>query len=399
MPSGHTTREADLSPARLLADAAAHCGSDDWGDLRFVEPLALLLDSCRSTDALGPQGRQVLRQVVLRHLGTRLAIRARVRARPREGDRPLGCPLVITGLPRTGTTLLHNLLAQDPHHRVLRLWEALWPAPDPDHDHPDRPRLQQKAQRWLDGFHDRVPAFRAIHPQAADGPEECDTLLQRAFASQHLEDMFDAPAYAHWRHHGDLSAAYDDHTLQLRLLSSELCDRRWVLKSPGHVSHLGTLRAALPGARVLHCHRDPTEAVPSYASLIRAVREPNTRTLSLREVGDQALERCRWDMERAMAARAADGDGEAFLDVAYGALTADPIGTVQWIYDWLPARLDGSVVDAMRAWLAAHPRDRHGVHRYEPADFGLPPDRVRATLAGYLDRFGELLVTRPARPR
>lgn len=370
----------------LLAEAAARAGHGGWGDTGFVEPLSLLVGSCRATGNLSPAGWRVLRSVVLRHLRNRLYLRAYLERHGDAGTHPPGSPLVITGLPRTGTSLLHNLLAQDPRHRFLRLWEGLHPAP-PGPPGPSEATLVGQAERWLDRFYERVPEFRAIHPLTARGPEECDSLLQNAFASQHFDDMFDAPEYSRWFWHGTPTAQYRDYALQLRVLSAGLDGRRWLLKSPGHLGHLGALLEVLPGARILHCHRDPVRAVPSYASLIRAVRRRNVRVLSLPALGQQALERCSTALHRALEVRSAARE-DRFLDVGFRALTADPIGTVQRVYDWVGDPLDGTVADAMRAWLDAHPPDRHGTHRYTAERFGLSAHRVRTFLAAYLERFG-----------
>lgn len=389
MARPHAATPADLSPDRLLAEATRLAGHDDWGDTGFVEPLGLLIDSCRATGDLTADGWRVLKSVLLRHLRNRLYLNAYL-DRHAEGRRTgLGSPLVITGLPRTGTSLLHNLLAQDPRHRYLRLWEALHPVPPDDDGGGDEERLVGQAERWLDRFYARVPEFRTIRPLTPRGPEECDRLLQNAFASLHFQDMFDARAYADWFTHGDLTGAYEYYALQLRVLGGDRGDRRWVLKSPGHLGHLDELLRVLPDARVLHCHRHPSEAVPSYASLVRAIRRPNTQVVSPTVVGDQALDRCATAVGRALEVRAAADTGR-FFDVSFRELTADPLGVVARIYDWLDTSLDDPTIRAMRRWLADHPSGRRGVHRYDPSRFGLRADRVRPAFTTYLRRFAAM---------
>lgn len=387
--SGGELTAVDLDPPALLARAEQDVGHDDWGDRGFLEPLGLLLDSCRETARLSTVGWRVLRSVLLRHLRNRLHVQRYLARHPAAPERPLGRPLVVTGLPRTGTTLLHNLLAQDPRHRYLRLWEALHPVPPGGHE-PDQATLVAQAERWLERFYAHAPGFRVIHPLTPRGPEECDALLQNAFASQHFDDMFDAAAYSRWFAHDPLDREYRYYALQLQVLGGDRAGREWLLKSPGHVGHLDALLRALPAATVLHCHRDPAQAVASYASLIVAVRGPNSESVSPPAVGAQALARCATALGRALQARAAAGE-EHFVDVAYPALTADPVGTVGRIYDCLGLTLGEDVEAAMRRWVADHPADRHGVHRYEPADFGLDPARVREAFTAYRDRFGALL--------
>lgn len=373
-----------------MARAAESVGREDWGDPQFVEPLSLLVEGCLRTGRLTTVGQKVLRSVVLRHLRNRLSIQGYLDRWPGTPERALGRPLVITGLPRTGTSLLHNLLARDPQHRFLRLWEALHPIP-PDGDELDEPTLVRQAETWLERFYAIAPQFKAIHPLTPRGPEECDALLQNAFASQHFDDMFDAPAYSEWFNSGQLQREYHYYALQLRVLSPEQSpDRRWLLKSPGHLGHLDALLSALPGAVVLHCHRDPAQAVVSYASLITTVRSPHMADVSPAAVGEQALGRCANTIDRALRVRAQAGEHQ-FVDVSYPALVADPVGTVRRIYTRLDARLGDDLADTMRRWVASHPADRHGKHRYDAERFGLTGQRIRSAFAAYLERFASSL--------
>ncbi len=382
---------AELSASALMTEAAERAGHDDWGDRGFTEPLGLLVKSCQSTGRLNQVGWRVLRSVLLRHLRNRLYLQAYLKGRPDAAERPLGAPLVVTGLPRTGTSLLHNLLAQDPRHRVLRLWEALHPVPPGDGHGSDQASLVHQAESWLERFYALAPGFRTIHPLTAEGPEECDALLQNAFASQHFTDMFDAEEYSRWFDGSNLAREYTYYALQLRVLTrDDETAKRWVLKSPGHIGHLDALLEVLPDGLVVHCHRNPVEAVPSYASLILHVRRPNSDDVSPATIGEQALRRCAIALERALDVRAAV-DERRFLDVAYPALVDNPVRTVARIYDWFGVRLDGAVEAAMRRWLADHPSHRHGVHRYDLASFGLSANRVRAAFAAYHQRFGSLL--------
>lgn len=248
----------ESSVADLIDEAAARAGPWD-GDVPFAGTLALLVDSCRRTGALNPTGRDVLHKAAVRHLRNLRYVQAYVDAHPEVVTRQLHAPLVVTGLPRTGTTLLHNLLACDPAHRVLRFWEALHPVP-PAAGGPSAEALQAQAGRWLEGFYRLVPEFRAIHGATPTGPEECDALLQNTFASQHFDDMFDAGAYSAWLARAPLVDEYAHYALQLRVLTGP-APVTWALKSPSHMGHLDALIGALPGATVVLCHRDPHQVV------------------------------------------------------------------------------------------------------------------------------------------
>ncbi|HET9444036.1 MAG TPA: sulfotransferase [Acidimicrobiales bacterium] len=382
----------------LVAEAAARAGAaPEVLPPTFVSTLGLLLASCRGTARLTPTGWSVVRRAALRHLRNLAYLAAHVAAHPEVTAHPLGTPLVVTGMPRTGTTLLHNLLALDPDHRVLHLWQALHPVP-PGPGGPSPAELRAQAESWLAAFHRLVPEFRAIHATTAEGPEECDALLQNTFASQHFDDMFDARDYAAWLATAGLHDEYRHYARQLRVLSAGVgapgaggaggpaAGRTWALKSPSHLGHLDALLDALPGATVALCHREPRQAVASYASLILAVRRPHTDAVDPAVLGAQALSRSATAMTRALAVRAVRP--ERFVDVSYPELVRAPIGAVRRLYGDLGRALDPRVEDRMGRWLAANPQHKHGPHRYALEDFGLDPERVDEAFAAYRVGFG-----------
>ncbi|MGI8776227.1 MAG: sulfotransferase family protein [Acidimicrobiales bacterium] len=380
----------------VLEEAATRSGLWDWGDLEFTEPLRLFVESARRTGALNAVGRDVLHKVVIRHLRNRLSLQAFVKAHPEVRVAPVRRPVFITGLPRTGTTLLHNLMAQDPASRVLHFWEALRPFP-PGSGAGGRSEetLVAEAETWLQRLYALTPYFRAIHASTATGPEECDALFQNCFASQHFDDMFRADDYSAWLADAPLTGEYAHYRLQLRALQLQALqlrggeggDRRWVLKSPSHLGYLSALFETFTDATVVVCHRHPDEAVASYASLVMNVRKPYSDDVAPEVVGAHALRRCSAAMRRALAARDAVGE-EAFVDVGYTALVENPIGVVKGIYERTGQVMADGREAAMRRWLDDNPRDRHGAHRYGLAQFGLTSEAVSEGLAPYADRFG-----------
>ncbi|HEV3401295.1 MAG TPA: sulfotransferase [Acidimicrobiales bacterium] len=377
-----------LSVPALLDEAAARSGLSDWGDLSFTTTLQLLLDSCRETADLNATGWNVLHRAVLRHLRNRLYLQAYATS---ASDRPAGpavaAPVVITGLPRTGTTLLHNLLALDPRHRVLRFWEALHPVPPDPARGTSEEALVAAAERWLERLYALTPGFRAIHGATARGPEECDALLQNSFASQHFDDMFSATAYSAWLNRAELVQEYAYYAFQLGVLTRpEDVARRWVLKAPSHLGYVATLRATFPDVVVVHCHRDPCQAVGSYASLVLAVRSPNSDAVSFAAIGAHALGRSALAMDRALSAREGASDA-GFVDVAYAELVADPLATVRRLYAQVGADLEDDVHATMAAWIADNPQHKHGRHRYTLEQFGLDAADVTARFETYLNRF------------
>jgi hypothetical protein len=384
-----------VSVRSLMDEAEARAGTDEWGSLSFTAALGLLLDSCAETAALTPGGWDVLRRTMLRHLGNRLALQPHLA--PRESGTTGNLALVVTGLPRTGTTLVHNLLAQDPGWRYVRLWEALRPAGCAGaRSVAERSRVEHElvsqAEAWLARFDALVPGFGAIHPTTAVGPEECDTLLQNSFASLHFDDMWSAEAYSRWLWGSALDDEYHYYALQLGVIASgDELSRPWLLKSPGHLGHLEALAKALPDAVVLWCHRHPVEAVASWASLIRAVRSPHTHRLDEVALGRQALSRAWTITERALQARKSLGTTFQLLDVSYSCLLTDPIGAVGKVYAILDRPLPPEALSAAQRWLAENPQHRRGRHVYGLEEFSLSAGQVTERFAPYLEGFGELV--------
>lgn len=376
-----------MSVTRLMYDATIASGLADWGEHSFSATLELLVESCRATAELTPAGWGLLRKVAVRHLRNQLYLQAFLTAHPGTAGQQIVSPVIITGLPRTGTTMLHNLLTLDPDNRVLRFWEGLHPVPVGS-DGEAVEALVRQAETWLERLYTMTPAFRAIHYSTARGPEECDALLQNSFASQHFDDMFRAEEYSQWLNHSDLVDEYEYYKLQLQALATtDERPRRWVLKSPSHLGYLDAVLGTFPDAFVVHCHRRPAEAIASYASLVQAVRAPHTERVSPRDIGRHALRRSSIAVGRALRARE-QRNGDQFLDVAYTKLVSDPFGAVVDLYDRLGRPLVPATAAAMGRWLTENPQAHRGRHHYALDQFGLSSTEVARCMADYCERFG-----------
>lgn len=374
-----------LSLPALMEKAGSVSGLSEWGDLSFTETAGLLLTSCVRTADLNALGVRVLRSVMIRHLVNRLLVSDYVAAHGDLSQRGLRPAVVVTGLPRTGTTVLHNLLALDPNSRVLQFWQALHPVPpDPDHG-PSELELVQQATTWLNRLYELIPSFRTIHAATPTGPEECDALLQNEFASQHFDDMFNAESYSDWLAHAALEREYESYALQLKVLTNEETSSHWVLKSPSHLGHLDALLGVSPDWTVVHCHRHPLEAVPSYASLMFALRSTYSDSASPVVVGRQALIRCQVAMGRALEARRAVPG--RVVDVSYRRLVESPLATVCDLYEQLGRTIPNGLELAVSRWLAENPQGRHGNHRYDLGMFGLASEDISAAFEPYLEEF------------
>jgi hypothetical protein len=377
---------ADLSVASLLAAARRRTGLDDFGDDGFLEPVGVLTDALEREARLHPIGRLAARENLIRVLSNRLRIEADLRAHPEILDIEIEAPLFIVGMQRTGTTVVHRSLAQDPGLRVLMSWEAINPAPPgPTNGRSRDPRVRTAAiaetsLRYL------APDFFAIHPVEAESPEEDCLLLDYAFLSTVPEATQQVPTFSAWLEAQDHGSAYAYLEKILKYLSWQRPGGRWLLKSPHHLEHLNVVLRVFPGARVVWTHRDPATALASFASMMAHAYGVFSDEVDPRTVGRRWLRKTSFMVERALAARADAGDGP-FVDVRYRELVADPVGEIERIAKALGRPFPSELERRIRRWLRENPQHKHGRHRYDLGRFGLDRREVESRFADYRARF------------
>jgi hypothetical protein len=379
-------RPIDLSEPALLEAARRATGLDDFGEPWFREGLRALLASYEEGGHLTTFGRLRARNECIRLLANRLRIEDDRRRFPEIARERIAAPIFIVGLPRTGTTLLHHLLAQDPAHRVLAVWEVLAPSPPPRRETRDTDPRRAAAERSLRRFERLAPEFAAIHPIHASGPEECVNLFNLCFASMQFETASDVPTYAAWLERQDLRAAYAYYRELLKLLQWRCPAERWVLKSPAHLFALDALLETFPDACVVQTHRDPLRVLPSQCSLVAHLRVLGEKRVEPQAIGREVPATFARGVERAMAVRARTGE-ERFTDVHYRELVRDPLAAVRAIYERFGLRLEPRAEAAMKSWLAANPQGKHGAHRYTLEQFGLDAAIESRRFAAYRERF------------
>jgi len=367
----------DLDPDVLIAAARRRAGLDEFGpDLGWREALAVYTRSLERDADLHFLGRMHLREVLRRALIDRLRL-ARVRPRLTALTAP---PLVVCGLPRSGTTFLHRLLAEASDARALPLWELMEPIAGPG---PDRRRAH--ALRRLRRMRALTPMdMDAIHLIRADLPDECSYLFKSAFRSAML---WQAPAigWLEWHLAAPMDGAYREWHDWLRLL--QVPGRRLVLKDPFHVGSLPALFAAVPEAMVVRTHRDPLETLPSYHKLTLNMHAVLCARLDVPRVVEANT---RWQL--ALTRAAVDpGPGvppERVIDVDYRRLCSDPVGTVEHVHRRLGLAWDDALAARVAAYARENSQRRHGDNPYAVEDFGQTPIELRRRFAGYRERFG-----------
>jgi Sulfotransferase family len=380
-----------FAPEALIGEARAALGiadggvAHDFGDEAFLEPLGVLAASLEEEARLTVVGRWAARRHILRLLEVKAQMAAWVRDHPAVVERVVEAPVFVAGAPRTGTTLLHALLAQDPASRAPRGWELLRPVPPLPAGRSDAARVA------LVDAELRLPAaivngLDSIHVYGAQLPKECLSAMSYAFRSEEFVARYHVPAYQRWLEACDMAPAYDAHRLVLRLLQSESPGTRWVLKSPVHLQALPALRAAYPDARVVITHRDPLTVLASVTSLIANLRWAHSDDVDFADIGRYHTRLYHRSLTALVDGAGAEARGAHHL--TYAELVDDPLAAVGAIYDALGWQLDATVAEAMATYLAGRPKATHGVHRYDFADLGLDAAAERARFRRYLTHFG-----------
>jgi hypothetical protein len=371
----------DLSEPSLIAEARAATGLDDLGEDGFRDGLRVLLETYEGA-RLSPRGRRATRRRLVELLSNRLRIAETLRAHPEIRERAVRRPVYLTGLPRTGTSALFNLLATDPASRPLLLWEARNPTPPVGElaGEPDPRMLALGAA--LDKMRAHNPEFAKIHDARADGPEECVELLAHTMSSVMIGVEVLMSPYREWFEESDPRPAYAYYRALLQMLDWQRPGERWLLKSPAHLWALDVIVEMFPDACIIQTHREPAEVVGSYCSMMEALMAGQEGVDPI-ALGPTVLEYLARSVERAIATRAAGKAGRV-VDVEYADLVGDPIATVERVYDALHLPLAAATRDAMAAHVRDHAKDKHGAHRYDLARFGLSAASVNERMAAYL---------------
>jgi hypothetical protein len=377
-----------LAEDDLLGAARANTGLDDFGDPWFRQGLGVLLRALEDEARLTLVGRILARAEIQRVLQNRLAVEATLRAEPAIERQAVEAPIVITGLGRTGTTLLHDLLAQDPANRVPMQWELMYSVPPPETASYERdPRLEQ-VRREITVMGEADPAFPHMHELAADLPTECIYIFAHQFATDMFIGEFHVPSYAMWTGTTDLLPAYRYHRRFLQLLQWRH-PGRWALKAPSHLSRLKELFAVYPDARVAITHRDPLRVIGSLASLMATLHRMRSDHVDYRGMVEGMAFGFSYLVDKMMKQRDTGvGHDGRIVDVRYADLVRDPVGTVRSLYERWGMAFDETLAARIRQRLAAQKHGQKGAHRYSFAETGLELATQRAKFAAYLERYG-----------
>lgn len=374
----------------VVSSAIRKTGLDDFGDDGFLEPLGVLVESTNCEAALNPVGRMIIQGRMSGVLVNKLIAQDTIKKNPEILDIPVKAPIVIAGLARTGTTMLHRLIAQDPRIRSLASWEAISPAPAENKWwRKTDPRFAQAAFA-AKGLKYMSPGFFAIHPAEPDAPEEDVILLEQAFMTTTPEAMMQVPTYSKWLETQNHVPAYEGLKRMMQYLHWQRPgvghETRWVLKTPHHQEYFDPLLEVFPDATIVHTHRDPLKTSPSLFSMLAHLQGIFSDDVDAHRVASHWLHKIELMAQRAMATRDRVGD-EGFVDVSYYDLIKDPITEVERIYAVAGMELSTDARAPMEASRTVNKQHKYGRHKYALEDFGMTNEDIESAVAAYRTRF------------
>jgi hypothetical protein len=379
-------KERLIEAQQLVDTAQTRAGSRDFGTETWREDFEILVRSFNTEAALNEMGVAAMSEQLVSHLVNRLRIEHWYAEHPEIEEQQIVAPLFGLGLPRTGSTALSYLLAQDPARRTLRVWEANDPVPPPDTEteHTD-PRIAV-AQAGIEFTGEMFTGFGNMLPSEAGGPQECLIPMAFEFRSLIFDGIAYVPSYHEWLLQCDMEPAYRYHQRLLKLLQWRCPPERWSLKTPAHMLSMDALDAVYPDARFVMTHRDVTKVLPSVCALYSTLSAVLTERPDPIAIGAQNTEAWRIALERLIAFRER-GNEDRFYDLAFEAVQRDPIGQMSQLYAELGEDLSDEARRRMDRWWQENSSERSGPGRYAPEDYGLDLAAIAKQFAFYSDRY------------
>lgn len=364
----------------------------DWGGLEFSESFSLLVESLLREARLSQRGRFVVVQHFTRLLCNILKIVDDWKRYPEIADVSIQDPIFILGFPRTGTTYLHSLIAQDPAFRSLRYWELLFPSPPPDPLRMERDSRIKKARQFVWGIDWISPKLATIHELKAEGVEECCFIFDHFFLDSIHHLVFDVPTYIQYYDRHDPLASYRFHRRMLQYYAWKFSFERFALKAPRHLYCLEALLRVYPNARIVWTHRDPKSALPSLCSLSETARRIVSDDIDRQRIGQLCLNHIVKDFHAGDRARK-NADPRQFFDMSYRELIHDPVETVRKIYDHFGFSYTHFFDFRLRQSCERTKKNPPPLHSYSMDQYGLKKGEIEEQLKGYYERYGRYFLS------
>lgn len=373
-----------LAADNIMSDVRrSEPGAD--GYFYFIDALDALCRSLVEEAHCTPDGLRSARNSLLHGLATQVRLCRSVAENPAISEVPIERPVFIIGLPRTGTTLLHNVLSLHPDLRSPSLWELVYPSGLARAE--EQEEVADRIQDDLDRYYRKAPRVAMVHMLDARGPDECRWLLGHAFQSPIYWVRYDVPSYADWYLQKDASEAYTFHQLQLKGILWRRGGGVPLLKDPFHIWNLDALLRTYPTARFIYLHRDPVVSITSTCSMTAVVRETLSDRVDRAGIGRFWMTQIERVLGRLPALRRTTIPDSAILDIRYQDLTRDPILTMKRICAFIGISCSAETECRARSFLAENPLQKAGVLTYRADAFGLREEEMRERFAKYRDDY------------
>ncbi|NNC38093.1 MAG: sulfotransferase [Acidimicrobiales bacterium] len=373
----------------LVEQAVAETGLSDFGDPWFFGHIDVLIPALNNEAKLSEAGEFGARHMIVSSLVKRLRHIDLIKQNPEILDEEVNVTAVLSGLPRTGSTMLHRMLTAAPQLTGVRWYETqnYVPLEGESRDDPT-PRLEA-AKGVLAYMLDALPELMSIHPMSIEQPDEEVIILGQLFSSSMIESTYFVPSYAAWLWEQDASQAYADLIQILKSLQWQDPSRKaksWVLKTPGHLMAMDVVLDAFPEAKIVMTHRDPVTTLPSYCSMEASLYKLGSDDISSKMIGEYWQERLKQWLGKFMAVRTEVGD-ERFIDIDYKELTTHASEQGARVLEFAGIPMSSEIKEGMSDWIEANRREHRAAHKYTLEDFGLDADDIRHTYSSYIDAF------------
>ena len=373
-----------LDPGEMLDEARRGTGLSDVGGVGWREHYEVLAASLEQESHLHLVGRLLVRTEIVQALRNRLQLADLWRRHPEILEHPIDEPAFIVGSPRSGTSILHELMASDPATRAPAMWEMQHPV-----DAVDGRDRSETADRVTRFWHDVQPEYETMHANSGHLPNECIFITLHEFLSDHWSGCHVVPSYEGHLYTTDQTPAYAYHRRFLQTLQMGTDRRRWLLKAPSHLSQLSTLFAVYPDAKIIRTHRDPLRTLPSAVSLMGTLKWMRCRQVDMRRAPDQLASGYAFLYRREIEQRSSgELPHERFVDVHFDALVRDPVATVEGVYGRLGWSFTDEARSAVSRYAAGKPKGSRGVHRYSIDEVGLDEREERERFRFYTEHYG-----------
>ena len=373
----------------LVAQAIEQTGLSDFGDPWFFANIDVLIPSLNSQAQLSKAGVFGAQHMIVSGLVSRLRHIELIKQNPKILEEEVTVSAVLTGLPRTGSTMLHRMLASAPDLTAVKWYEAQNYVPLMGETRGNPAPRQEAAQGILNYMLGAIPELMSIHPMSINQPDEEVIILGQLFSSSMIESTYYVPDYAKWLSGQDPRRAYDDLIDILKSLQwqdSSRAGKNWVLKTPGHLMALDTVLDVFPAAKIIMTHRDPIATIPSYCSMEASLYKLGSQTISNTMIGTYWFSRLHEWLEKFMMVRSRS-DASRFMDIDYKDMISTPLAVGQSVLDFCGIDLSPDIEAGMSGWIEANKREHRAAHKYSLDDFSLTEEAIRSRYQTYISHF------------